>query len=52
MSDLNDIKTRYNDVKEKNKNDELEIRRRKWKLETETENWIHKYDSEMSDHQV
>ena len=31
---------------------EANLRRRKWKLETEVENWIHKYDSDMGERQT
>ena len=30
---------------------EANLRRRKWKLETEVENWIQKYDNDMGERQ-
>jgi len=39
-------------IKKTHREDELILRKRKYKIESEVENWIHKYDAEMEEKQT
>jgi hypothetical protein len=40
------------EIKRTHREEELVLRKRKYKIESEVENWIHKYDAEMEEKQT
>jgi len=39
-------------MRQAHRDEELVLRKRKYKIESEVENWIHKYDAEMEEKQT
>lgn len=52
VQELNQFKTQLTNMVNEHRESEANLRRRKWKLETEVENWIQKYDSDMGERQT
>lgn len=50
--ELSQFRTQLSNMVNEHRDSEANLRRRKWKLETEVENWIHKYDSDMGERQM
>ncbi|KAJ3129957.1 hypothetical protein HK098_007223 [Nowakowskiella sp. JEL0407] len=45
------LKTQLEETVKKNREEEAQLRKKKFKIESEVENWIHKYDQEMEEKQ-
>ncbi|XP_027719385.1 dynein regulatory complex protein 10 [Vombatus ursinus] len=52
QQDILRLRTQYHNVVEENRDSEQALRKKKYKLETEIENWIQKYDTEMGEKQT
>ncbi|EPZ32374.1 hypothetical protein O9G_002214 [Rozella allomycis CSF55] len=49
--EIADLTKKLFEVQAKNQDEETMLRKKKFKMETEVENWIHKYDQEMEEKQ-
>ncbi|KAJ3108270.1 hypothetical protein HDU97_001804 [Phlyctochytrium planicorne] len=49
--EISNLQARLVDLTTKNREEEAQLRKRKFKIESEVENWIHKYDQEMEEKQ-
>jgi len=45
------LEQQYNEMLQKNTEEELFLRKKTYKVESEVENWIHKYDQEVGERQ-
>ncbi|XP_020833751.1 dynein regulatory complex protein 10 [Phascolarctos cinereus] len=52
QQDILRLRTQYHNIVEENRDSEQALRKKKYKLETEIENWIQKYDTEMGEKQT
>ncbi|XP_072456480.1 dynein regulatory complex protein 10 [Notamacropus eugenii] len=52
QQDILMLRTQYHNVVEENRDSEQALRKKNYKLETEIENWIQKYDTEMGEKQA
>ncbi|XP_068127593.1 dynein regulatory complex protein 10 [Hyperolius riggenbachi] len=52
QQDLQQLRTQLNGAIAENREIELSLRKKKYKVETEIENWIQKYDADMGDKQT
>ncbi len=50
--DIAGIKLQLSDTTKKDREDEALLRKKKFKIESEVENWIHKYDQDMEEKQA
>ncbi|XP_067938209.1 dynein regulatory complex protein 10-like [Watersipora subatra] len=47
----NELKAKHDNLTSEHREEEQTLRRKKWKIETEVENWIQKYDQDMGEKQ-
>lgn len=50
-AEINQLRAQLQNLVTEHREEEQNLRRKKWKIETEVENWIQKYDSDMGDRQ-
>ncbi|KAJ1547420.1 hypothetical protein HK096_003031, partial [Nowakowskiella sp. JEL0078] len=50
--EISNLKTQLQENTKKNREDEAQLRKKKFKIESEVENWIHKYDQDMEEKQT
>jgi hypothetical protein len=50
--EISTLRKTLEDLQKANQEEEAALRKRKFKMETEVENWIHKYDQEMGEKQA
>ena len=51
-AEIDALKATFNESTKKNREEEDLLRKKKFKIESEVENWIHKYDQEMDEKQT
>ncbi|ESO91687.1 hypothetical protein LOTGIDRAFT_83213, partial [Lottia gigantea] len=51
QQDINHLRTQFQSMTAEHRENEQELRRRKFKVETEVENWIQKFDQDMGERQ-
>jgi uncharacterized protein YdiU (UPF0061 family) len=50
--DISNIKFQLTETIKKDREEEALLRKKKFKIESEVENWIHKYDQDMEEKQA
>ncbi|KAI8850549.1 hypothetical protein BC829DRAFT_415957 [Chytridium lagenaria] len=51
LKEISSLQSQLNELTKKNREEEAQLRKKKFKIESEVENWIHKYDQDMEEKQ-
>ena len=50
--EIESLQAQLEEITNKNREEEAQLRKKKYKIESEVENWIHKYDQDMDEKQA